>query len=243
MTIPNIRSLDPSTYGEIHLCGSTQYPASHCFFFQIFCGQFWSSVSSRLTDHLIHGMAALFACCSSHTIYDAFRRSSCHGHDMFFKSWDPPVIPWVCRCERDPKERASGGLCGSHLLTDFLQDSTWCCSSSLLPLRRIKHTNSSQSNPRANRLSSLSDSPKVSKGSKGERIDGVIYQFCWIYTLEIQRLDTTLGNIREANVRTLVNMILAKWKKIHQPRFPWNSRGFPFQNATFWGRRSCFWSL
>ena len=26
----------------------------------------------------------------------------------------------------------------------------------------------------------------------------------------------------------------------HRPRFPWNSRGFPFQKATFWGPRSCF---
>ena len=25
----------------------------------------------------------------------------------------------------------------------------------------------------------------------------------------------------------------------HQPRFPWNSRGFPFLNATFFGVRSC----
>ncbi len=39
-------------------------------------------------------------------------------------------------------------------------------------------------------------------------------------------------------------MFLAKWFIIfHQPRFPWNSRGFPFQIATFWGpNRSCFWS-
>ena len=25
----------------------------------------------------------------------------------------------------------------------------------------------------------------------------------------------------------------------HQPGFPWNSRGFPFLNATFWGENSC----
>ncbi len=24
-----------------------------------------------------------------------------------------------------------------------------------------------------------------------------------------------------------------------QPRYPWNSQGFPFPNATFWGPRSC----
>ena len=35
-------------------------------------------------------------------------------------------------------------------------------------------------------------------------------------------------------------MNLAKWFIIfHQPGFAWNSRGFPFQNATFWGPRSC----
>ena len=36
---------------------------------------------------------------------------------------------------------------------------------------------------------------------------------------------------------------LAKWNHIshifHQPRFRRNSRGFPFQNATFWGENAC----
>ena len=35
-------------------------------------------------------------------------------------------------------------------------------------------------------------------------------------------------------------LYLAKWNNISPlPRFPWNSRGFPFQKATFWGPRLC----
>ena len=59
-------------------------------------------------------------------------------------------------------------------------------------------------------------------------------------TLSTER---TPGCQEKNRFQGLAYINLAKWNHIshifHQPRFRRNSRGFPFQNATFWGENSC----
>ena len=51
---------------------------------------------------------------------------------------------------------------------------------------------------------------------------------------------TCLGEVHSKQYQTKFHCISSGQIIIcHQPKFRWNSRWFPFQNATFWGPRSC----